>query len=406
MSEVQDNGLGRHPSPEGGWSEEIVTLERAVVVPPVISSFTQPTGVMTADGDYVQHGSLWRGVRPLTTKPEFPTEEPEVLEGRWLWGGVLWAHFGHFLTESAARIWALNELDEEPDGILFVPKRPKVGAAIRPFHNSFVDLMSKDLPIKVATQPLSVEKLIVPGQGFGLGLISNGTQKYRDAIHARFGRDVEPEGPEKLYISRSALGLGKGGLLGENHLEDLLKEEGYEIFHPEKHDFNTQIARYKAAKQVIAADGSALHLFAMVGRPDQSVAMILRRISGATGNLAKHVESFCGRKPLIVSALRTEWIRAGQTTTNRMSVGELDHGEIAKALIEGGFISEGAEWHPLRFRDRRREMRRRGMGRAVDFVEAPAYAAKRRAETRKFRQERRRLAAEQEQQEANKVDQD
>ena len=38
---------------------------------------------------------------------------------------------------------------------------------------------------------------------------------FRDFVHARFGRGIEPEGGEKLYISRSRLGPKRGKLLGE-----------------------------------------------------------------------------------------------------------------------------------------------------------------------------------------------
>lgn len=273
------------PLPEGGWSEDIKVLKNAIVVPPVENGFVQPAGLLDRDGTYCEHGALWRKFRPLTTEPEKPTAVSKELTGRWLWGGVLWAHFGHFLVESTSRLWALDKLDQPVDGILFIPKRPRAGEQTRSFQLDFISMMAPDLPVRVTGDPMKVEELVVPGQGFGLGLITAGTESFRTAVHNRFGRDIAPDGPEKIYLSRSALGLGKGGMLGEEHLEELLKSEGYEIFHPQQHSLETQIARYKAAKKIVAADGSAVHLFAM-GWP-----------AGPTGR-DDFATSFCFKEPL------------------------------------------------------------------------------------------------------------
>lgn len=380
------------PLPEGGWSERLVTLVDAIAVPPVESAFVQEAGVLYSDRSYCAEGALWRKYRPITTSPNPAVEVTTTLKGRWLWGGVLWAHFGHFLVESSARLWALDQIQREVDGVLFIPKRPAVGDAVRDFQRDFIHLMAPDLPIRVATEPTQVDELLVPGQGFGLGKITQGTDSFRNAIHNRFARDIAADGPDKLYISRSALGLNKGGLLGEERLEQHLQDEGYEIFHPEKYDLATQLARYKAARKVIAADGSALHLYAMVGRPDQDVAMILRRKAGKTNLLADNVQHFCGRAPLIVDALHTEWVRSGKGKSNRLSFGELNHRLIAQALAGGGFIRADATWPELTEAERKELFDEKGLGATGDFVESPEYAVRRIRRERRERRARREAA--------------
>ncbi len=376
------------PLPQGGWSETVTIVKNATVVPPKESAFAQAAGVLDADGGYVPQGALWRRFRPITTEPEPPAEVAETIAGRWLWGGVLWVHFGHFLVESTSRLWGLANPGGPVDGVLFIPKRPKVGEAVQPYHRHFMDLMAPDLPIRVTASPVRVEELVVPGQGFGIGRIMAGTAKFRAAIHGRFAREVKPDGPDKLYISRSALGLGKGGLLGEELLEGLLEKEGYEIFHPQKHPMETQIARYKAARQIIAADGSALHLYAMVGRADQQVAMISRRESGATNQLALNVASFCGREPVLIDALRTEWVRADRGKSDRLSFGELDHAALGRGLTAAGFVRDGESWPVLNEAQRQQILADRKISGASGFVESPAF------KRRRIRRERRaRLAA-------------
>jgi len=381
------------PLPEGGWSESLTTIKSAVVVPPTESGFVQEAGVLYPDGAYCPEAALWRKYRPLTTEPPMPEKIETNLEGRWLWGGVLWAHFGHFLVESAARIWGLAHLEKPVDGILFIPKRPRVGDEVRGFHREYMGLMQPGLAVRSAAEPMRVEELIVPGQGFGLGLITAGTQKYRDAVHQQFAKDVASDGPEKIYLSRSKLGLGKGGLLGEERMEEYLAAEGYEIFHPQEHSLTVQLARYKAAKKVVAADGSALHLFAMVGRKDQPVAMILRRRSGANNLLAKNVAQFCGSNPLVISALRTEWLRDSHKKSNRLSFGELDHSAIGYALETHGFIADGSAWNVLGEDERQQILNEKGLEGDDRFVEDQSYV---RARIRKERRARRALQAAQE----------
>lgn len=348
------------PDPDGGWSTEIVSLKGATVVPPVTSDMVQPAGILRRDGKYALRGALWRGGKPITTQPEPPTGAVPELKGRWLWGGVLWVHFGHFLAESTSRLWALEQ-SAPLDGILFIPKRPKLGDQVHDFQRTFISLLNSDLPIRVLPEPHRVEQLVVPGQGFGLGAISAGTEPFRAAFHQRFAADVEPDGPEKLYVSRSALGGKRGGMLGEEKFESYLTEHGYEVFHPQKHDMRVQIARYKAARQVIAGDGSALHMFAMVGRPEQHVAMVLRRTSNVVDNLIRHLTSFTGRAPLVIKALNCEWLPPDKTRASRMSFGELDLPSLQKVLQENGFIAESAAWAPVTDEERAQHFDEKGL---------------------------------------------
>lgn len=331
------------PKPDSGWAREIVTVTKACVVPPEARNHVQHTGVLDISGKPVPHAALWRGKRLLTLPPEAP-QTSRHLPGKWLWGGTLWRYFPHFIAESVTRLWALDQLDQsEFDSILFVPKNPTVDDPAPGFQRGLLDLMGCTLPIHEARSPVQVDELVVPGQGFGLGEISQGTPEFRAAIKARFAPDIAPEGPEKLYISRSRLGPQRGGLLAEESLERALSAQGYEIFHPQEHSLDVQIARYRAAKKVIAAEGSALHLYAFAAGPKTDVAMILRRKSQATQHIATHVQSFAGAKPLWVNRLRRMWQRT-DTPRKRLWTGEPDFALIQADLLAGGFIGKAPVW--------------------------------------------------------------
>ena len=339
--------VGDPPHPDGGWSTSLRTVAEARVYPPSGRGLVTPAGVRDAEGRLVPEAALWRNRRLLTTPP--PAAPPaERLAGRWLWGGVFMRTFSHFVAETPARLWALDAEAGPLDGLLFIDRRGR-DAPMSGFHKDFFALMGIDLPVRLLADPAQVEELIVPGQGFGLGAITAGTAAFRATMRARFARDVAPEGPERLYISRSALGPGRGGLIGEDRLEAELAAQGYEIFHPERHDLATQAARYKAARQVVAAEGSALHLFAFLARPEQQVAVIVRRRSGATDQIAAHIAAFAGSPPLLIETLSRVW-RDRQVNRKRLDLGELDLPRAGAALAEAGFIGNG-DWPALRPED-------------------------------------------------------
>ena len=161
-------------------------------------------------GQAVPHAATWRNGRLLTPPPARP-QQAERLPGRWLWGGVLWRYFPHFVTESVTRLWALEHIDQAGfDGILFTPKNPGVTDPPPGFQREFLTLMGCDLPIREARVPCVPDELFVPGQGFGLGEISRGTDRFIETMALRFAQDVAPDGPSRLYISRSRLGAGRG----------------------------------------------------------------------------------------------------------------------------------------------------------------------------------------------------
>lgn len=345
------------PDPLGGWSERIRAVPGAIVQAPADTRKFAPTGVIDRDGADVPEAATWSGKRRTNLPFDPPATVDEEIAGTWLWAGTLWSYFAHFLVESPGRLWALDHLAAPPEGLLYIPRRPGQSPALNEVQASWFRALGIDLPVKLVSGTARVERLLVPGQGFGLGPITAGTPKFRDFIHARLGRDVAPDGPAKLYISRSRLGRNRGKLLGEARIEQALAAEGYEIFHPQSHDLPTQIARYKAARKIVATEGSALHLYAFTGGPNQQVALIPRRRSGATRNIVRHIESFTGRAPALFKVLNEVW-QPGSSRRKRLSVGEPDLPLLQAGLRDAGFIGDGQPWAPLTPREIRKGLPR------------------------------------------------
>lgn len=350
-----DTPISDLPSPTEGWSRETVLVKNAVVFPPETSKLVQACGVQDAAGAYVPASATWRGMRPLMTPAEAPVAAMGKLAGRHLWGGQLWMHFGHFMAESLARIWAFDPANK-PDSIVFVPKRPGRSIELMGYQRDFFALLGVDVPITILTEPTEVEELIVPGQGFGLGSLDTGTPEFREKFARDFARDIAPDGPERLYLSRSALGGAEGGVILEEMLERNMAAEGYEILHPQKHSIARQIAYYKAAKQVVGPDGSAFHLFGFVAREDQRSAVILRRSTAVYKGLKNQIHAFSGREPDVVEAITADWIPEHKNRPGRFSFGQLDFEAVAARLSALDYIEHPENWEIPSFRKQKQAM--------------------------------------------------
>ncbi|MGB0926766.1 MAG: glycosyltransferase family 61 protein [Pikeienuella sp.] len=339
----------------------VIVRDGAVVVPPLSRETVNQTGVLV-NGAPDPAAITYRGGHTAHDNPPDIAAQ-EHLPGSWLWAGPLYWHFGHFLTESITRLWAYDAVRQNLDGVIFTPKRYGAGAEILPWQAEFLEMAGIGLPTRVLTRATAVERLIIPAQGFGTGKMIGGTGAFRHFVQTRFAKDIPANGPERLYLSRSKFGPRKGGLLGEVGIESHLAAEGYEIFHPQNHTLQKQIAMLKAAKRIIGADGSAFHLAGLVARRDVRAAMVMRRNAITPMHLIGQFEALRGAKLHAINAIRQDWTPNG-APPDRLSYAELDFAVLSRALRRLGLIDrEGwAEPTPESVTRRIRQLsRRRGV---------------------------------------------
>ncbi len=360
------------PSPDGGWSQDIVTLQDAIVVPPITSALTQDCGVIDNAGRFCAHSATWRGARALMTEPEGPVKAARTLAGRHLFAGQLWSHFGHFLAESISRLWALDHIKKNVESIVFIPKRPDEQPALKGYQKEFFDLLGITIPVQILDQPTQVEDLIVPGQGFGLGAIAAGTPAFRAYMARAFAPGIKPDGPPRLYLSRSRLGGQEGSIVLEDMLEANLEKSGYVAYHPQTETLGQQIARYRAAEKIIGPDGSAFHLFGFVANDTQKAAVVLRRNSNVFLGLANQIRHFAGIKPVLVNAVVADWIPDHKSSPGRYSFGQLDFEQARQTLAENGFIDPDTPWQIPRFRQVKQAMMARAREKGRQFLRVKA----------------------------------
>lgn len=338
------------PLLDGSIAGKIAVIENAIVVPPAKglgNQAIQKSGVLRPDGSIVEESITWRGRSRVTIAPEMPAEdELDHLEGSHVFMGPLFGHFGHFLVESIARIWALDHIDEEIDGICFVPKFQNRPQHVMQTYRPFMNALGVNTAMVNLANPTRVDKLYVPQQGFGMFHMIEGAPEYREFIRKHAGHSIAPQGAEKIYISRSALPPIRGSVIGEQVIEERLKAEGYEIYHPQKHSFQDQIAAYRAAKQIVAIDCSPLHLLALVGNADQKVAVIARRDGDLETLFANQIKAFQNADARGFNHLRRNWIEETHAKPSRTSWGEISLRDLSVSLKRMGLI-EGGMWPEL-----------------------------------------------------------
>ena len=314
-------------NPRRPFDGAILHLRRAIVVPERDHDQKLASGVLRADRSWCDLSQAWIRARKATPAPTLAKGEAlQHLPGRYLFGGHFRGHFGHFMVESTARLWALDHVQGPIDGILYLPYRGQVGATQQAMqsHAAFFKALGVDLPLKTFAAPQQVDELILPELGFGWDDRFAGSPAYRRFMISRLSAAAAPDGGDKLYISRSRLPAARGGVLGEAAIEANLARLGYDIFHPERHPVEVQIARYRAARSVIALDGSALHLAAFVLPREARVTMILRRSRANATDYIRQYKSFLGITPAVVDVIRHDWVAGAADRADFRSIGELD----------------------------------------------------------------------------------
>ena len=203
-------------------------------------------------------------------------------------------------------------------------------------YGPFVEMMSAGLPVHVVRHPTRFETLLLPSPGFGpLGWVT-GTGIFRREIRGRIAAHIRPEGAGRLYISRARLKKTEKRVHDEERVEDLLRRAGYDIYHPEQHRIEDQLARYMAARTLIGGDGSAFHLAAFAMPQGARVGLIQRRHRPKVFDaFISQLQAFAGAEvtPILPVLPKTE-----DTPHPSEAAAPIDFDVVAAELDAAGFL--------------------------------------------------------------------
>lgn len=313
-------------------------------------------GVYAADGAVCAAARHRSGVGNRNEPAPVAPRAASRRAGTHLFAGQLRAHFGHFLLEGLGRLWGVDEIGDPAAPLLYLPfvgpRLARGGGAEAfsvPAHaTAMLRLLGIPNPLVVVDAPVRVERLVVPGQlvGDGLGASVGGHPRFR-AFMGRLKAAVAPHPDGRdVYVSRAGLPADHGGILLEAAIEDNFARQGYAIVRPETLALDAQIALYRGARRLVFAEGSALHLYALVAEASQQVAIVYRRPSRHR-KMEDQVAIFAGRRPVALEHVRghVTWVGgAGNRKIARQNAySVLDLAGLGAALAAAGFL-DAAAW--------------------------------------------------------------
>lgn len=339
------DSLGRSSSAK--W-ETITSVEHALVVPAagkkkaaVFSTVVDKFGAPVVDALNFRLNQF--------EPPHFidrRTTNPAIyMPGSYLYAGFFWHHFGHFLFESTARLWAVDQLRGKIDGIVFMRTKPflEVGAQIQ----KILHHLDIDIPLIFVDEPTEFELLYVPRQSCGMGALAAGTPVFREFMQSKLRRIPARDGPKKIYLTREGYGLRRGGHFAETHIRELLEAEGYAAFSPQEHSFEDQIATYLGADIILGPDSSAMHLVGFVANSQTKIAILLRRRDGEKDMLPQ-LTAFTRRPPIVINAIKRMYRRSVVSNETWSVFAELDLPELWAKLRSAKLIETDESWQPQR----------------------------------------------------------
>lgn len=181
-------------------------------------------------------------------------------------------HYGHFLTDTLSRMWALEDFD--PDCRLLFAPDPK--DRLEPAYvRQVLEVLGVDASRILRPQgPVVFDKVWCPIPALQLSRI----YQMFDGPHVQATRALmagasAPDRP--VYLTRTGLAGGLRQPGAEAALEHRLEREGFLVVRPEQLDLPSQMAIFNSERPVVGAFGSAMHTVAFSMRPQGQRLAIL-----------------------------------------------------------------------------------------------------------------------------------
>lgn len=217
------------------------------------------------------------GSRPPDPVPgQLPLDQSVVTkyEQDVVWGGPIVDHYGHFLLESASRLWPIL-----PGGPAEGAPVVMVARARFPFATEWMDAFGLERLELPRDGLASLSRLIVPEPAWRLN--SWISPEVRDVhLHARRGLKVGRHPPvDVLWLSRAQLDLHRRPF-DEALLEWILKDH-VKVVSPESMTLAEQVGWLEASNVVTGAVGSAFHTTLMCVNPPEGIYLCPTRFQSA-----------------------------------------------------------------------------------------------------------------------------
>ncbi|MCP1659291.1 glycosyltransferase family 61 protein [Neisseria perflava] len=184
-----------------------------------------------------------------------------------IWGGIAYSHFGHFITDTFARLWWVIRNQAFDKKIIFVKNRAFNHENFMPFFRMMG--INPD-NIVFLDKPTRFKSITIPDQSFYF--FSNYHREFTVPYEA-IRQSVQPAEHKKIYLSRTR--LARQDCVNEEYFENFYRERGYTIVYPEQLSLAEQIALISGADEVVCTLGTLSHL-ALFAKSQTRFVILLR----------------------------------------------------------------------------------------------------------------------------------
>jgi capsular polysaccharide biosynthesis protein len=281
-------------------------------------------GLLDSEGDAITEGFLHRAGERFS---KVPAQTPaQRIKKPALYLGWLFSAYGHVLLESLARLWAAKDVEAS----FYVFHSPQVATPPSFFLEFLKRVGIPEKKVIIPNQATTFAQLHVPEAAAALKQYT-----YRDAT-AQIYRSIAGPSKERnerpLYISRSRLEWHRRLTAGEDVLENLLAQNGFDVIYPETLPISEQITLFRDRVHFVGPEGSAMHnILFNAGRPH-----VVCFTAGQPNDNFLFCDAISGADTLYVQACDT----GGYPDFGRQTPLRLDIAAAVGALQREGLLGE------------------------------------------------------------------
>ena len=266
-----------------------------------------PSGIPDASPGLFDRGRKMLGAaadyraepHPKQLYAPYTTFDPEQFEYaddafNYVFLGAITGHYGHFITASMARLWALR-LASSPYTRYIVLNPLSIEAFL---ETEFIAEIFGAAGLTAASfltvdRPVRFRRITVPSPAIEE---HNFSHRVFGSLCARIGDVLVPEptptNDTPVFLSKSVLTSGVSKIVNEKEFLDHLMREGVEIVNPETMSMREKIAMFRSRSLVTGLAGSGLHTGVFTPNRDRLALntvptlltnqMLLDQVSGCT----------------------------------------------------------------------------------------------------------------------------
>lgn len=172
--------------------------------------------------------------------------------------GYLGNHWGHFLVDFSTRLYFAKK--HKNLKCVFLVKKDAYNFKPIKQISRFIQLLGLDIKKIIFLYKITrVRSLIIPEQSFQSGIFFS--NEYIDLFDT-VTKNISPSilnSPLKIYFSRSKFKKANNSEFGSEILDNLFKNNGYEIIYPEELSIDDQIFYINNCKYFAGISGTVLH---------------------------------------------------------------------------------------------------------------------------------------------------